>query len=100
MTPQEKAMKAAELLTAWAKGKTLQQLDGGKWHDLPDSQTPDFGSAYIAQWQLSDWRIKPGLRKKWGMIDDLGKPRRTNLQKIACKWKAAGYKVTEWVEVV
>lgn len=104
MTLQQKALKAAELLTAWANGKALQYLAGGQWHDLLGPQIPSFWSAYIEQWELSDWRIKPESRRMWTLGRGVGSKETvwdtTSRKEIADQWKAAGHEVIEWVEVV
>jgi len=60
MTEQEKARKAAELLTAWADGKTLQLKTGSVYIDFILNEIPDFKVK-----DINDWHIKPEPKKQW-----------------------------------
>ena len=95
MTPEEirtKSLELAALYTAKANGKTLQfnQLDAG-WGDVHSLASPDMHS------DLSRWRVKPEPRRMWEVVCTKA---RTESEDTAKKWRAAGYTVTEWQEVL
>jgi len=60
MTEQEKARKAAELLTAWSDGKKIQILSAQGWIDYTLEQQPTVSSNH-----LNEWRLKPEPVKQW-----------------------------------
>jgi hypothetical protein len=89
MSEQEKARDVARLLTAWAEKKTLQRrLLTGEWIDYPSTDLPVIS-------EPSCWRIKPEPRRKWQTSHS-----ETFSAIVAAEWKAEGYTVTEWQEVV
>lgn len=92
---REKAAALAELYAAKAAGKTLQfriALDGPKqWIDHVDGSGPNLASASC------DWRVKPEPQRMWEVEYTKA---RTESEDTAKKWRAAGYTVTEWQEVL
>lgn len=94
-----KSLELAALYTANANGKTVQMLRDGKWTDSTIgvwsadtlSYGPNFGS------DLSRWRVKPEPRRRWEVEYTKAQ---TESEDTAKKWKAAGYSVTEWQEVL
>lgn len=99
MTIQEKAQWLSEFYAAVAAGKTVQCM-ADKWEDVgPDNLCgPDMTS------DVDDWRIKPEPRRMWqtpnASVAFPDKETRTYHPDVAAGWKAKGYPVTEWVEVV
>ena len=94
MTPEQirtKSLELAALYTAKANGKTLQILQDGKWVNCQSIHGPTIGS------DLSLWRVKPELRRMWEVEYTKAQ---TDSEDTAKKWKAAGYTVTEWQEVL
>ena len=91
MTPIEKAKWLVEFYGAVAAGKTVQESFSGKWRDCATSGLvgPDMCS------NLDFWRIKPEPRRKWEINGH-----ETYEEKKAAEWKARGFTVTEWLEVV
>jgi hypothetical protein len=91
-----KSAALAELYTAKANGKTLQCLlmlapKEGCWIDHDNGSGPNLHS------DLSRWRVKPEPRRMWEVTNTMS---RTDLPDVAKKWKACGYPVTEWMEVL
>jgi hypothetical protein len=94
MTPDEikaKSSELAALYTAKANGKTLQVEYSDGWRDYVEHVGPSMGS------DLSRWRVKPEPRRMWEVTNTMS---RTDLPDVAKKWKACGYPVTEWMEVL
>ena len=101
MTPDEIKTKSAELAafyTAKANGKTLQVEYSDGWKNWVEDHGPTMGS------DLSRWRVKPEPRRMWETPS--ATPFRTDSyvrtynQDETDEWRAKGYKVTEWVEVL
>jgi hypothetical protein len=93
MTPIEKAKWLAEFYNAVAEGKTAQ-IYSSKTQSWVDVQTDYLdGPNIAADWK--PWRIKPEPRRMWqaGCHE-------TYDADVAAKWKAQGFTVTEWQEVV
>jgi hypothetical protein len=89
MSEQEKARDVARLLTAWAEKKTLQYTGKpGEWIDYASEKLPVIPVPSL-------WRIKPEPRRKWQTSHS-----ETFSAIVAAEWKAEGYTVTEWQEVV
>lgn len=89
MSEQEKAREIARLILAWADEKTLQQLlDDGKWDDYTIRGVPEI-------YDPSCWRVKPEPRRMWTSHISV-----TSCAEQAAVWKARGYTVTEWMEVL
>ena len=92
-----KASELAALYVAKANGKTLQfdtspnQSRMNRWEDAPEELSLCIHS------DLSRWRVKPEPRRMWQVEYTKAE---TDLSDTAKKWKAAGYTVTEWVEVL
>ena len=95
---EEEAREHARLLLAWADGKTLQRAEKpGEWIDYVSEKLPVIAVP-------SCWRIKPEPRRKWEIATaPLGGLRSCSVAFspfIAERWKARGYTVTEWQEVL
>jgi hypothetical protein len=94
-----KSAALAELYTAKANGKTLQILEDGKWTDwspgIWSGSTLSYGPNFASD--LSCWRVKPEPRRMWQIEHTAS---RTNSQDTANQWRAQGYTVIEWVEVL
>lgn len=96
MTEQEEARERARLMLVWADGKTLQLVSGQpkEWIDYTGKEAPVIRSS-------SCWRVKPEPRRKWERVVTGGSSTsRTENPEIAADWKARGYTVTEWMEVL
>jgi hypothetical protein len=97
MTPDEikaKSSELAALYTSLAAGKQIQFHCGETfpiWVDCKPMDTPRLSS------DLSYYRIKPEPRRMWEVTNTMS---RTDLPDVAKKWKACGYSVTEWQEVL
>jgi hypothetical protein len=88
-----KAAELAELFSAVAKGKVLQNL---LMHGLSRGWKDTAEFPCMAS-DLSFWRVKPEPRRMWGIQHTYS---RTDSENIAKQWKAAGYPITEWQEVL
>lgn len=90
-----KSAALAELYTARANGKTLQYQIASEgdyqWMDHVDGTGPHLAS------ELSCWRVKPEPRRMWQIEHTMTQ---TNSQDTANQWRAQGYTVIEWVEVL
>jgi len=87
-----KASELAALYVAKANGKILEydtKVVG--WVDNGSTSGPDMQS------DLTRWRVKPEPRRMWQVEYTKAE---TDSSDTAKKWKAAGYTVTEWVEVL
>jgi len=95
MNSEEIRTKASELAafyTAKANGKILQyDTKAVGWVDSGSTSGPDMQS------DLTRWRVKPEPRRMWQVEYTKAE---TDSSDTAKKWKAAGYTVTEWVEVL
>ena len=56
MTEQEAAKKWAELIQAFAEGKTIQRTDCGHWYEMKSIQYLDLSS------NVDTYRIKPEMK--------------------------------------
>jgi hypothetical protein len=110
MTPDEirnKSLELAALYTAKANGRTLQiQTAKGSWIDFNpggwSGSTMSYGPNLASE--LSRWRVKPEPRRMWETPSASSFTNnhnvRTHHQNEADEWRAKGYKVTEWQEVI
>ena len=99
MSPDEIKAAAgtlAELYAAKAAGKTLQ------WYHLDHGWTDDPDRGPAIQSDLNRWRVKPEPRRMWEVTNPTGKNIVCTLHDEAAAngWKAEGYTVTEWQEVL
>jgi hypothetical protein len=102
MTPEDikaKSSELAALYTAKANGRTLQyDVERRGFLDHPD----DDGPSMVCN--LSRWRVKPEPRRMWETPSASSFTNnhnvRTHHQNEADEWRAKGYKVTEWQEVL
>lgn len=86
-----KAATLAELYAAKAAGKTLQVKYDTGWANQIENVGPGMDS------DLSRWRVKPEPRRMWEVEYTKS---RTESEDTAKKWRAAGYTVTEWQEIL
>ena len=97
-----KAATLAALYTAKGNGKMLQMLQDGKWIDLTPGawtgNTLSYGPNFASD--LSRWRVKPEPRRMWTYESRSGSTGRTSDERLVVNWKAEGYTVTEWQEVL
>ena len=97
MTEDERKTAAQWLVdfySAVTQGKTVQvEGTSGEWIDCHTvDYWPGIGAALNAK---HEWRIKPEPRRKWEINGH-----ETYEEKKAAEWKARGFTVTEWMEVV
>lgn len=101
MTKEEKnkcMIWISDLYAAAACGKIIQTLIKGEWVDC------DYADHFptIEDWKSGlseDFRVKPKAQRKWE-VNNKGIHGTTHSKSMADAWKAKGYPVTEWVEVV
>ena len=88
-----KAKWLSEIYAAKANGEVLQLWDATteQWAD----HSCDYGPTL--QSYMSNWRLKPKPRRMWEVEYTKAQ---TDSSDTAKKWKASGYTVTEWVEVI
>ncbi len=100
MTEEQRKTAAQWLVdfyTAVTQGKTVQ-VEGasGEWIDCHTvDYWPGMGSALNSK---HEWRIKPEPKRMWRIRQ--GCVHETDKAHIAEEWKAQGFAVTEWLEVV
>ena len=93
MTPQQKAKWLSNFWAQIAEGKKAQEAIGSRWKDVETNKLvgPNMSSNHY------HWRIARDPRNKW---EKEGHSVSTYDSKVAAEWKADGWSVIEWVEVI
>jgi hypothetical protein len=89
---QSKIDRITEVYVAMRVGEDLEVKSFGKWIDMELDRIQE-GPTFKT---IDMWRVKKKPKRKWSREDKT----ETNVEETAKIWKALGFKVTEWQEVI